>query len=135
MYQFAILAFGGLAVWLVGKLLAQHGPDMARASSLETRLRAILEPTIRRRAVTLRVVGAGAVAALLVLAPLAALHLHGQGAAGLAGDSEQAFRVEQVDRSRASVVQRDSRQGRADGGRRIQERRRGRRCGAARRGE
>ena len=34
MYQFAILAFGGLAVWLVGKLLAQHGPDMARASSL-----------------------------------------------------------------------------------------------------
>jgi hypothetical protein len=34
MYQFAILLFGGLAVWLVGKLLAQHGPDMARASSL-----------------------------------------------------------------------------------------------------
>ena len=34
MYQFAILAFGGLAVWLVGKLLAQHGPDMARTSSL-----------------------------------------------------------------------------------------------------
>jgi len=34
MYAFAILLFGGLAVWLVGKLLAQHGPDMARTSSL-----------------------------------------------------------------------------------------------------
>jgi hypothetical protein len=34
MYQFAILAAGGLAVWLVGKLLAQHGPDMARVSSV-----------------------------------------------------------------------------------------------------
>ena len=32
MYQFAILLFGGLAVWLVGKVLAQHGPDMARAT-------------------------------------------------------------------------------------------------------
>ena len=34
MYQFAILAVGGLAVWLVGKILSQHGPDMARASSV-----------------------------------------------------------------------------------------------------
>ena len=34
MYQFAILLFGGLAVWLVGRILAQHGPDMARASSV-----------------------------------------------------------------------------------------------------
>jgi len=31
MYQFAILLFGGLAVWLVGKLVAQYGPAMARS--------------------------------------------------------------------------------------------------------
>ena len=34
MYQFAILLVGGLAVWLVSKILSQHGPDMARASSV-----------------------------------------------------------------------------------------------------
>jgi TonB family protein len=60
-------------------------PAMARASNLETRLRAILDPTIRRRAVRTRVVGAAAAAALLVLAPLAALRLHGQSAGTLAG--------------------------------------------------
>src|SRR5260370_25473977 len=58
---------------------------MASASNLETRLRAILDPTIRRRAVRARVVGSAAVAALLVLAPLAALRLHGQAAAGVSG--------------------------------------------------
>lgn len=33
MYAFAMLLFGGLAVWVSGKILAAHGPDMARASS------------------------------------------------------------------------------------------------------
>jgi TonB family protein len=64
---------------------ALPAPAMARASNLEARLRAILDPTIRRRAVRSRVVGAAAIAALLVLGPLAALRLHGQGAADLSG--------------------------------------------------
>ena len=64
---------------------ALPAPAMARASSIETRLRAILDPTIRRRAVRAKFVGATAVAALLVLGPLAALRLHGQAADGLSG--------------------------------------------------
>jgi len=60
-------------------------PAMARASNLETRLRAILDPTIRRRVLRTRVTGAVACAALLVLAPLAALRLHGQAAGTLTG--------------------------------------------------
>jgi hypothetical protein len=32
LYQLALLLFGGLAVWLVGRLVAQYGPGMARAS-------------------------------------------------------------------------------------------------------
>jgi TonB family protein len=64
---------------------ALPAPAMARASNLETRLRAILDPTTRRHAVRTRVVGAAAAAALLVLAPLAALRLHGQGASSVAG--------------------------------------------------
>ena len=64
---------------------ALPAPAMARASNLEARLRAILDPNIRRRAVRTRVAGAVAAAALLVLAPLAALRLHGQAAGTLAG--------------------------------------------------
>jgi TonB family C-terminal domain len=64
---------------------ALPAPAMARASNLETRLRAILDPTIRRRVLRTRVTGAVACAALLVLAPLAALRLHGQAAGTLAG--------------------------------------------------
>ncbi len=64
---------------------ALPAPTMARASNLETRLRAILDPTIRRRAVRARAVAAAAAVALLVLGPLAALRLHGQGAEGLSG--------------------------------------------------
>jgi TonB family protein len=64
---------------------ALPAPAMASASNLETRLRAILDPTIRRRAVRAKFVGAAAVAALLFLAPLAALRLHGQAADGLSG--------------------------------------------------
>jgi TonB family protein len=64
---------------------ALPAPAMARASNLETRLRAILDPTIRRSAVRARAVAAAAGMALLVLGPLAALRLHGQGAEGLSG--------------------------------------------------
>ena len=64
---------------------ALPAPAMARASNLEARLRAILDPTIRRRALRTRVAGVTACAALLVLAPLAALRLHGQAAGTLAG--------------------------------------------------
>jgi TonB family protein len=64
---------------------ALPAPAMARASNLETRLRAILDPTIRRRAVKTKVAGAAAAMALLILGPLAALRLHGQGAEGLSG--------------------------------------------------
>src|SRR5579859_1991870 len=64
---------------------ALPAPAMARASNIETRLRAILDPTVPRRAVRTRFVGAAAAAALLVLGPLAALHLHGQPADGLSG--------------------------------------------------
>jgi TonB family protein len=64
---------------------ALPAPAMARPSNIETRLRAILDPTIRRHTVRAKFIGATALAALLVLAPLAALRLHGQAAAGLAG--------------------------------------------------
>ena len=56
---------------------------MARASNLEWRLRAILDPKIRRQPVTLPV-AAIMVTALLALLPLASLRLFGQ-SAGLTG--------------------------------------------------
>jgi TonB family protein len=61
-------------------------PAMAAASNLETRLRAILDPKMRRRAVSARVVAAACAVAMLVLLPLASLRLHGQGvSSGLSG--------------------------------------------------
>jgi bla regulator protein BlaR1 len=64
------------------KLLA--APAMARASNLETRLRAILDPSVRRRIVSAKTAALAFAAALLVLVPLASLRLLGQGS-GLAG--------------------------------------------------
>jgi TonB family protein len=64
------------------KLLA--APAMARASSIETRLRAILDPKVRRRAVSARAAAVAFAAALVALLPLASLRLLGQ-AGGLSG--------------------------------------------------
>jgi TonB family protein len=64
---------------------ALPAPAMARASNLEARLRAILDPTVRRRDMGAKAVGVVAAAAFLVLAPLAALRLHGQDPGSLAG--------------------------------------------------
>jgi TonB family protein len=59
-------------------------PAMARASNVESRLRAILDPKIRRSAVSARGTAIAAAAAMLALLPLASLRLHGQGG-GLTG--------------------------------------------------
>jgi TonB family protein len=59
-------------------------PAMARASNLESRLRAILDPKIRRRVVSAKAAAIGSATAMLALLPLASLHLQGQ-AGGLTG--------------------------------------------------
>jgi TonB family protein len=59
-------------------------PAMARASNLESRLRAILDPKIRRRVVSAKAAAIGSAAAMLALLPLASVHLKGQ-AGGLTG--------------------------------------------------
>ncbi|HTM50775.1 MAG TPA: M56 family metallopeptidase [Bryobacteraceae bacterium] len=56
-------------------------PAMARASSLESRLRAVLDPGLRRNPVSRRAAFLATCAALLALVPLASLRLLGQGAA------------------------------------------------------
>jgi TonB family protein len=86
---------------------ALPAPAMARASNLEARLRAILDPTVRRRDVRARAVGAAAAAAFLVLAPLAALRLHGQGAGILAGTIYDASGA-RVPGASVSIVDADS---------------------------
>src|SRR5260370_1064602 len=88
---------------------ALPAPAMARASNLETRLRAILDPNIRRRTVRTRVAGAVAAAALLVLAPLAALRLHGQAAGTLAGTIYDASGA-RVPSATVSIVNTDTNQ-------------------------
>jgi len=59
-------------------------PAMARASNVESRLRAILDPRIRRSSVSVKVAAMATAVAMLALLPLASLRLHGQGA-GLTG--------------------------------------------------
>ena len=59
-------------------------PAMARPSNLEPRLRAILDPDVRRNAVTLKVAAIACAVAMLALLPLASLRLQGQ-SGGLAG--------------------------------------------------
>jgi len=59
-------------------------PAMARASNLEPRVRAILDPKIRRSAVSAKLVAIASAVAMLALLPLASLRLQGQ-AGGLAG--------------------------------------------------
>jgi TonB family protein len=86
---------------------ALPAPAMARASNLEARLRAILDPTVRRHDVRARAVGAAAAAAFLVLAPLAALRLHGQGAGILAGTIYDASGA-RVPGASVSIVDADS---------------------------
>ena len=65
-----------------GRLLA--APAMARGSNLESRLRAILNPNVRRRSVTVKTAAVTAAAAILILTPLASLRLRAQGS-GLNG--------------------------------------------------
>ena len=67
-----------------GRHAPQCAPAMARASSLETRLRAILDPGVRRRAVSTRGAAVALAVALLAVLPLASLRLLGQGG-GLSG--------------------------------------------------
>jgi len=59
-------------------------PAMARASNLDSRLRAILDPKIRRRVVSAKMAAIASAAAMLALLPLASLRLAGQ-AGGLTG--------------------------------------------------
>ena len=59
-------------------------PAMARASNLEPRLRAILDPKIPRGAVSLKVAAIAFAVAILALVPLASLRLQGQ-SGGLTG--------------------------------------------------
>src|SRR5258708_1431186 len=54
-------------------------PAMARASNVESRLRAILDPGIRRSSVNVNVAAMATAVAMLALLPLASLRLHGQG--------------------------------------------------------
>jgi TonB family protein len=86
---------------------ALPAPAMARASNLEARLRAILDPTVPRRDVRARAVGAAAAGAFLILAPLAALRLHGQGAGILAGTIYDASGA-RVPGATVSIVDADS---------------------------
>ena len=67
-----------------GRNAPQAAPAMARASNLEMRLRAILDPSVRRRAVSARGAVVALAVALLAVLPLASLRLLGQGA-GLSG--------------------------------------------------
>jgi TonB family protein len=57
-------------------------PAMADASSLETRVRAVLDSAIDRRPVTRRSVAAVALAAAVLLAPLTVVHLRAQATGG-----------------------------------------------------
>src|SRR6266481_5233156 len=67
-----------------GRHAPQCTPAMARASSLEARLRAILDPSVRRRAVSARGAAVALAVALVAMLPLASLRLLGQGG-GLSG--------------------------------------------------
>src|SRR5206468_10662539 len=67
-----------------GRQALGAAPAMARASNLETRLRAVLDPNIRRGAVSARGAAAAVVPVVLVALSLASLRLLGQGG-GLSG--------------------------------------------------
>jgi TonB family protein len=81
-------------------------PAMALASNLEPRVRAILDPKIRRSAVSLKVAAMASAVAILALLPLASLRLQGQ-SAGLAG-SIYDFSGGVVPEAKVSVVNVDT---------------------------